>query len=117
MAQSTGTNLRMLRLRKLNNAMQAQLGSVDAVSGVQGWTIGNDSGEALVSTMPGAMDQRTLDTIGRHVSRSSAGVTAEDAMTEIEIDFSGGHFGGLRHRCDRSDTRPDEDLSYAALGG
>jgi predicted regulator of Ras-like GTPase activity (Roadblock/LC7/MglB family) len=91
MANVNNSNIRFLRPVKLNNALRAQLAAIDAVPGVQGWIIGNNSGDALASSLPAALDQRTLDAAGHHIARSSASPLDDSPVTEMEIAFSGGH--------------------------
>ncbi len=91
MADPNPRATRFLRLERTSDSVRKHLATIDQVRGVQGWMVGSGIGEVLFTSMRSTFNLRMLDTIGDHVVRSGAGVSAGEPASEMEINFAQGN--------------------------
>ncbi len=91
MAGTAPRSIRFLRLDRTSDAVRKRLAVIDQVSGTQGWMIGTDIGEVLLTSMRPPFNIRMLDAVGDLVVRSTAGVAGIEPANEIEINFTQGN--------------------------
>lgn len=91
MADPNPHTIRFLRLDRTSDSVRKHLAAIDQVRGVQGWIVGSSIGEVLFTSMHSTFNLRMLDTIGDHVVRSGAGVSAGEAANEMEMNFAQGN--------------------------
>jgi predicted regulator of Ras-like GTPase activity (Roadblock/LC7/MglB family) len=70
--------------------MEEGLEEINVVSGVRGSFICDNRGEVIVSATPPDVDMATLNSIGREVTQTMAGLSmAGEAVTELDFTYDG----------------------------